>query len=69
MFATWLVALRIGRFNVIDVTWGLGFVAVALVSLGWSAGHGDVTRRVLVAVLVSIWGLRLGDVHRRPQPG
>jgi steroid 5-alpha reductase family enzyme len=59
VFATWLLALRIGRFNIIDVTWGLGFVTVALVALAWSAGHGDTTRRVLVAALVTIWGLRL----------
>lgn len=59
MFCTWLLALRIGRFNIVDVTWGLGFVAVALVDLAWSAGHGDPTRRFLVAVLVSIWGVRL----------
>jgi len=59
VFATWLLALRIGRFNIIDVTWGLGFVTVALIALAWSAGHGDTTRRVLVAVLVTVWGLRL----------
>jgi steroid 5-alpha reductase family enzyme len=59
VFATWLLALRVGRFNLIDITWGLGFVVVALVALAWSAGDGDTTRRVLVAVLVSIWGLRL----------
>jgi steroid 5-alpha reductase family enzyme len=61
VFATWLLALRIGRFNIIDVTWGLGFVTVALVALAWSIGYGDTTRRVLVAVLVSIWGLRLAS--------
>ena len=59
VFATWLLALRVGRFNLIDITWGLGFVVVALVALAWSAGDGDTTRRVLVTVLVSIWGLRL----------
>ena len=60
MFGTWLLALRIGRFNIVDVTWGLGFVAVALVapSPGPSATV-TTTRRTLVAVLVSIWGLRL----------
>ena len=52
VFVTWLIARKVGRFNVIDVTWGLGFVTVALVALAWSAGHGDTTRRVLVAALV-----------------
>ncbi len=57
--ATWLIARAIGRFNVIDVAWGVGFVVVALVSFGLSAGHGDSTRRVLMAALVTVWGLRL----------
>jgi steroid 5-alpha reductase family enzyme len=57
---SWLVALRIGRFNVVDVVWGLSFVAVAVTSFAWSAGHStDEWRRVLVLVLVAIWGARL----------
>lgn len=60
LFVTWLVGRAIGRFNVIDIAWGLGFAAVALASLVWSSGHGDTTRRVLVAVLVTVWGARLG---------
>ncbi len=60
LLVTWLVGRAIGRYNVIDVAWGLGFAAVALVSLAWSAGHGDTTRRVLVTVLVVVWGGRLG---------
>ena len=27
--ASWLVALRVGRFNVVDVVWGLSFVVIA----------------------------------------
>jgi steroid 5-alpha reductase family enzyme len=60
LLVTWLVGRAIGRFNVIDVAWGLGFAAVAVVGLLWSAGHGDTTRRVLVTVLVVVWGVRLG---------
>jgi steroid 5-alpha reductase family enzyme len=56
----WLAALRIGRFNIVDVVWGLGFVAIAATSFGWSAGHGaDEWRRILVLGLVAIWGGRL----------
>lgn len=57
---TFVVARAVGRYNVIDVTWGLGFVAVALASFLWSSGHGEDTQRVLVLVLVAIWGVRLG---------
>ena len=68
VFATWLIALRIGRFNIIDVTWGLGFVTVALVALAWSAGHGDTTRRVLVAGARHDLGSAARDLHRDPEP-
>ncbi len=56
---TWLVGRALGRFNVIDVAWGLGFVVVAWVGFALSADHGDDTRRVLVAILVTLWGGRL----------
>jgi steroid 5-alpha reductase family enzyme len=59
ILGTWLLGKSIGRFNVIDVAWGLGFVVVAWVAFAVSAGHGDDTRRLLVAVLVTAWGCRL----------
>lgn len=59
VLVTWLVGKALGRFNVIDVAWGLGFVVVAWVGFALSADHGDDTRRVLVAVLVTVWGGRL----------
>lgn len=54
---TFAIGHRIGRFNVVDVTWGLGFVGVAWLSL--ILGGGDPVRRWLLAVGVSVWGLRL----------
>jgi steroid 5-alpha reductase family enzyme len=56
---TFLVALRLGRHAVIDVAWGLGFVAVAATSVIASAGEGDPVRRGLVLVMTAAWGLRL----------
>ncbi len=57
---SWLVALVVGRFNVVDVVWGLSFVAIGATSFAWSAGHGaDHWRRLLVLDLVAIWGARL----------
>jgi len=57
---TWLIAVAIGRYNVVDVVWGLSFVAVGVTSFVWSAGHGvDDWRRILVLDLVAIWGARL----------
>jgi steroid 5-alpha reductase family enzyme len=61
---TFGIARRIGRYNVVDVAWGLGFIAVAAVAA--ILGHGDPTRRWLLLVLVAIWALRLsGHIHRR----
>src|SRR6202035_3574330 len=55
---------RIGRYNVVDVAWGLGFIAVATVAA--VLGSGDPCRRWLLLVLVAIWGLRLsGYINRR----
>lgn len=54
---TFLVGRRIGRYNVVDVTWGASFVAVAAVAA--LLGTGDPIRRLLLLALVAAWGLRL----------
>lgn len=58
---TCAVARLVGRWNVVDVTWGLSFAVVAATALGWSAQvpDGNTVRRVLVLVLTAAWGLRL----------
>jgi steroid 5-alpha reductase family enzyme len=56
---TFLVALRVGRHAVVDVAWGLGFVAIALTSYLAGADVGDDSRRALVLVLTTVWGVRL----------
>lgn len=55
--ATFLIGRRVGRYNVVDVTWGASFVAVAAVAAMF--GTGDPFRRLLLLVLVAVWGLRL----------
>lgn len=54
---TFAIGRQIGRYNVVDVAWGLGFIGVAAVSA--VLGSGDPVRRWLLLALVSIWGLRL----------
>lgn len=54
---TFLIGRRLGRYNVVDVTWGAGFVAVAAVCA--AVGTGDLFRRLLLLALVAVWGLRL----------
>jgi steroid 5-alpha reductase family enzyme len=57
--AVWLASLVLHDASVVDMFWGLGFVAIAWVCA--AAGHGDQDRRVLLAILVTIWGVRLAS--------
>ncbi|MEJ2890698.1 DUF1295 domain-containing protein [Actinomycetospora aeridis] len=59
---TLVVARATGRHSVVDVTWGLGFVAVAVVAYLVSGvlGVGDTVVRTVTLALVAVWGLRLG---------
>lgn len=67
---TFAVAVAQGRHSVMDVAWGPGFVAVAAVSFGLSAGAGHDARRLLLLVLTGIWGVRLGThIGRRARGG
>ncbi len=56
---TFAVAQRVGRHAVVDVAWGLGFVAIVVTSYLLSAGDGDPGRRLLVTALTTVWGVRL----------
>lgn len=42
MLITFAVAVRLGMHRIVDVAWGIGFTAVALVSYAMSAGRGTV---------------------------
>jgi steroid 5-alpha reductase family enzyme len=66
MLATFAYAMRTRVHAIMDTIWPLGFVLIALVSFFLSAGSGDGGRRVLMLVLVAVWGLRLGaHIHSR----
>lgn len=61
---TFVISRRIGRYNVVDVAWGVGFVAIAAVTA--ALGRGDAARRWLLLALVAIWGLRLAwHIHSK----
>lgn len=57
MVGTWLVSVIVRNASIVDVVWGLGFVAVAWVNL--LVIDGDSARQWTLTVLVTIWGLRL----------
>ncbi|MCF8606824.1 DUF1295 domain-containing protein [Gordonia sp. HY442] len=52
-----VIGRRIGRWNVVDVIWGVGFVGIGLIAA--VLGGGDLVRRVTIAVIIAVWGLRL----------
>jgi steroid 5-alpha reductase family enzyme len=57
MLVLWIVSLRIRDASIVDPFWGFGFAMVGWVA--FAASDGDDGRRLLLAVLVSLWGLRL----------
>jgi steroid 5-alpha reductase family enzyme len=64
MLAGWALSLPLRDVSIVDVIWGLGFVLVAWVS--FAVAGGDETRRLVTALLTTIWGLRLaGYIARR----
>lgn len=58
MVSTWVVSVAIRNASIVDIVWGLGFVAVSWVL--WARIDGNSGRQSLVAVMVGLWGLRLG---------
>lgn len=58
MLAIWLASLIERDSSIIDFLWGPGFVLVAWFTA--FRADGDPTRQIVLAGLVTIWGLRLG---------
>ena len=62
--------MRTGVHTIMDTVWPLGFVVIAVVSFGLSAGSGDPGRRVLVLVLTAVWGSGWARISIcEPRPG
>lgn len=64
MVTVWLVSLRLRDVSIVDIAWGLGFVAVAWSSFLLTAGaaaeqSGSYPARWLLPVLTTVWGCRL----------
>jgi steroid 5-alpha reductase family enzyme len=57
MILLWLLSLVLKNSSIVDIFWGIGFVVIAW--LAFSLGGGYIPRKQLVAVLVTMWGLRL----------
>lgn len=57
MVVTWIVSVVVHDVSIVDIVWGLGFVVVAAISL--AVGDAPGARRLLLAVLAAVWGVRL----------
>ncbi len=57
MTLVWIISVAMRNAGIVDPFWGLGFVVAAL--FYFFNGNGDPTRRWVVLILVTIWGLRL----------
>jgi steroid 5-alpha reductase family enzyme len=53
----WLASLALRDASIVDIFWGAGFALIACVA-AWIS-DGAPARRLLVAALVTLWGLRL----------
>ncbi len=58
MILLWLVSLALKNSSIVDIFWGSGFVITT-----WAAflltPEGFAMRKLLISLLVTIWGLRL----------
>jgi steroid 5-alpha reductase family enzyme len=58
MVLLWLLSLALRNSSIVDIFWGTGFVIVAWASFVFG-DQGFFPRKILLAALVTIWGLRL----------
>lgn len=57
MTILWVVSVIIKNVSIVDLFWGLGFVVAALFYFLITYGSGP--RKIILLILVAIWGLRL----------
>jgi steroid 5-alpha reductase family enzyme len=58
MALVWAIAVRIRNAGIVDIAWSAGFAPIAVLFALLAAG--DLTRRIVIAALVTLWSLRLG---------
>lgn len=57
MSLLWIVSVIIRNVSIVDIFWGLGFIITAI--FYYVQTDGFLTRKVILLILVSVWGLRL----------
>ena len=58
MAILWVVSLILKNSSIVDIFWGTGFVIFAWVAF-FLTPEGFLWRKLLISILVTIWGLRL----------
>jgi steroid 5-alpha reductase family enzyme len=61
MAGLWVLSLSLHNSSIVDIFWGAGFVVVAWLTFAL-APQGFLPRKLLLATLVTLWGLRL-SIH------
>jgi steroid 5-alpha reductase family enzyme len=57
MTLLWLMSIKLKNVSIVDLFWGIGFVAACVVYFIYSEGLE--TRKILLMSMVAFWGLRL----------
>ena len=60
MAVSFLIGASTGKYSIIDAIWGPGFVVIAWVAFLVTLGQGAPLLRILLLIMISAWGLRLG---------
>jgi len=58
MMLVWLISIKLRNAGIVDVAWSLGFTPV--VWFYYLMAAGNPARKLIIALMVSIWSLRLG---------
>lgn len=58
MTLLWLLSLTLKNSSIVDIFWGFGFILIVWLVFAL-APQGYLPRRQLVAILVTVWGVRL----------
>lgn len=59
MLITWVVSVLIDDASIVDIVWGLGFVAATWVAYLGADVDTTTDRSLLILMMVTVWGLRL----------
>jgi len=57
MIVGWVISVIVRNVTIVDSLWGLGFVLITW--LTFALAEGFLGRRILISLLVTLWGLRL----------